>query len=350
MKNFSFIVLFFFNLILCYGQQQICFGSTKNYSVDETENAGNGTIGSTYKWSIDTNFQGEISSNIPSGNKITIDWRDTPAGNYQLRVEETSSFGCSSSSTMTVQILPNSIVNLQDVIVCVDALNNWTSVPAVLATNLSSSQFTFKWFLNGNLLPDTTSSLLPKVLGTYKVIVTSKTNGCTAEDSATVSSSLPIVASTNPLDDFASTQTVVVTATGGTPPYSYSLDGASPQSSNEFFVTDSGKHIITVTDQTNCNVAQVCAFAFQYNKFFTPNGDGFHDTWNIVVPDNSSAMVITIFDRYGKLLKKYDPRQDRWDGAYNGSTLFATDYWFVLDYIDCLGENKQFKSHFSLKR
>jgi gliding motility-associated-like protein len=298
---------------------------------------------------VSVNLMEKISSNPSSGNKITIDWKDTPAGNYQLRVEETNSFGCSSSSTMTVQILPNSIVNLQNVIVCVDAANNWTSVP-VLATNLSSSQFTFKWFLNGNLLPDTTSSLLPKELGIYKVIVTSKANGCTTEDSATVSSSLPIVAFANTINDFASTQTVVVTASGGTPQYMYSLDGASPQSSNEFFVTDSGKHIITVTDQTNCNVAQVCAFTFQYDKFFTPNGDGFHDTWNIVVPNNTSVMSISIFDRYGKLLKKYNPRQDRWDGIYNGSTVFATDYWFVLDYIDCLGENKQFKSHFSLKR
>ncbi len=348
MKNFSFIVLLFFNLV-CYGQQQICFGSTKTYSVDETENAGNGTIGSKYKWSVDNNFQGEISPNTSSGNTTTIDWGYTPAGNYQLRVEETTRLGCTSSSVMTVQISPNLIVNLQDVIVCVDAANNWTTTP-ILATNLSSSQFTFKWFLNGNLLPDTASFLVPKELGIYKVIVTSKTNGCTAEAQATVSSSSPIVAFTNPISDFASTQTVVVTASGGTPPYVYSLDGARPQSSNEIVVTDSGKHIITITDQTNCNVTQVCAFTFQYDKFFTPNADGYNDTWNIVVPNNTSVMSISIFDRYGKLLKKYDPRQDRWDGTYNGSTMFSSDYWFVLDYKDCLGENKQFKSHFSLKR
>ncbi len=335
--------------MVCYGQQQICFGSIKNYSVDETENAGIGTVGSTYVWSVNNNFQGEITPNSVSGNQITIDWETTPAGNYQLRVEEINNFGCSSFSVMNIQILPSALVNLEDIIVCVDDENNWTST-AILQTNLSTSLFTFEWFLNGNLLPNTSNSLIPNQLGSYKVIVTSNTNGCKTEDSAIVSSSPPIVASTNVYNDFEFSQTIVVQASGGTPPYLYSLNGNTPQSSNVFSVNTAGKYNIIVTDETSCNIVDVCACVFKYDNYFTPNGDGFNDSWNILVPDDTRVMSVSIFDRYGKLLKKYNPLKDRWDGTYNGENMFSSDYWFVVDYENCFGEIKQFKSHFTLKR
>ena len=44
---------------------------------------------------------------------------------------------------------------------------------------------------------------------------------------------------------------------------------------------------------------------FRCSKYFTPNGDGIHDNWNIkgLTASNSNA-AIYIFDRYGKLLKQ----------------------------------------------
>lgn len=335
--------------MLCYGQQQICFGSIKSYSVDEAENAGIGTLGSTYVWNVTNNFQGEITPNTVSSNQITIDWDNSPSGNYQLQVIETNNLGCSSVSFINIQILPSPKVNLEDIIVCLDNQNNWTST-AILNTNLSASQYTFEWYFNNNLISNTTNSLIASQLGTYKVIVTSKANGCKTEDSAVVSSSLPIVSSANVFNDFEFSQTIVIEASGGTPPYMYSLNGAAPQNSNIFSVKNAGKYIINVLDQTSCNSVEVCACVFKYDNYFTPNGDGFNDTWNISVPDDTKVMNISIFDRYGKLLKRYNPLKDRWDGTYNGEKIFSSDYWFVVDYENCMGELKQFKSHFTLKR
>lgn len=334
---------------MCYGQQQICFGSIKDYSVDETENAGIGTLGSTYVWSVNNNFQGEITPNTSSGNQITIDWETTPAGNYQLKVEEINTFGCSSFSFMNIQIIPSPLVNLEDVIVCVDDQNNWTST-AVLHTNLSTSLFTFEWFLNGNLLPNTNNSLIPTQLGTYKVIVTSNTNGCKSEDSAVVSSSPPIIALATLFTDFQFSQTIVIEASGGTPPYMYSLNGNTPQSSNIFSVNTAGKYNIIVTDETSCNIAEVCACVFKYDNYFTPNGDGVNDSWNILVPDDTRVMSVSIFDRYGKLLKQITPNGIGWDGKYNGKDLPSTDYWFSVEFMKQNNEKGIFKSHFTLKR
>ena len=83
--------------------------------------------------------------------------------------------------------------------------------------------------------------------------------------------------------------------------------------------------------------------------FFTPNNDGFHDTWNIIGVNNDPSTIIYIFDRFGKLLKQINPSGAGWDGTYNGQPLPSSDYWFKVEYI----ENdvpKSFGGHFALKR
>ncbi|MFD2603843.1 T9SS type B sorting domain-containing protein, partial [Flavobacterium suzhouense] len=89
-----------------------------------------------------------------------------------------------------------------------------------------------------------------------------------------------------------------------------------------------------------------------YPNFFTPNGDGFHDTWNIIGLQETGS-VIYIFDRYGKLIKQISPDSDGWDGTFNGTPVPATDYWFTVTYPEFDGTTtviREFKSHFSLKR
>ena len=88
-----------------------------------------------------------------------------------------------------------------------------------------------------------------------------------------------------------------------------------------------------------------------YPRYFTPNGDGYHDTWNIPALSVQLGSRILIFDRYGKLLKQISPAGDGWDGTYNGQKMPTTDYWFLLEYNDLTtAEPKQLRAHFSLKR
>jgi gliding motility-associated-like protein len=91
-----------------------------------------------------------------------------------------------------------------------------------------------------------------------------------------------------------------------------------------------------------------------YPKFFTPNNDGYNDYWNIPNYKNFFQAQISIFDRYGKLVKEISPIDLGWDGYYNGNLMPATDYWFNLKYkeknINGDLESKSFRSHFSLKR
>ncbi|WP_138435005.1 T9SS type B sorting domain-containing protein, partial [Winogradskyella algicola] len=90
-------------------------------------------------------------------------------------------------------------------------------------------------------------------------------------------------------------------------------------------------------------------FVVDYPKYFTPNGDGIHETWNI--EGIGSTAKIYIFDRYGKLLKQISPQGQGWDGTFNGNNMPSSDYWFTVEYLEPLtNQIKEFKAHFTLKR
>ncbi|RRJ89930.1 gliding motility-associated C-terminal domain-containing protein, partial [Paenimyroides tangerinum] len=88
-----------------------------------------------------------------------------------------------------------------------------------------------------------------------------------------------------------------------------------------------------------------------YPKFFTPNNDGYNDTWNIFALKEQPEAKIYIFDRQGKLLKQLSPAGEGWDGTFNNSQLPSTDYWFKAEYIEPnTGLQKEAIGHFTLKR
>ena len=113
-----------------------------------------------------------------------------------------------------------------------------------------------------------------------------------------------------------------------------------------------GEHSVRVRDGNteSCGDAAIAVIrVIDYPPYFTPNGDGIHDTWNIIGLEQEPSAKIYIFDRYGKLLKQISPQGAGWDGTYNGQPLPSTDYWFTVFYPEA-GATKEFKAHFSLKR
>lgn len=82
-----------------------------------------------------------------------------------------------------------------------------------------------------------------------------------------------------------------------------------------------------------------------YPKFFTPNNDGFNDTWSIDFAFLKPKTSIHIFDRYGKLITTLNQNQS-WNGTYNGQALPSSDYWFQVTRLN----DTMFKAHFTLKR
>jgi gliding motility-associated-like protein len=282
---------------------------------------------------------------------------------------------CNAITTIaiTVERYPNPIINTANGVttICVDFITNAVVRPLTLDSGIANpADYTFEWFEGGAAIPGATGSSYtvdtPSVAGAtrdYTVTATSISPlAC-----QTTSVAFPVIQSGQAVvpagtigytvtNAFTASQIITVLIDGyGAPVYEYSLDDGARQPSNVFEGVSLGTHVIHVWD-TKGGVAYSCeeliindVQIIDYPHYFTPNGDGIHDTWNIVGLGGQPGARIFIFDRYGKLLKQISSTGQGWDGTYNGHLLPSDDYWFTVDYIE-QATAKQFKAHFAMKR
>ena len=243
--------------------------------------------------------------------------------------------------------------------ICVNATTGITYQGYVLDTQLSDPNFTYDWFMFNTttntyepIAGANASTYVAMFEGNYQVIVTNSVTNCSSDASADVIKVFPATAFTATVSDaFTDNSTITVTVNPiGTGSLIYALDDGAWQDSNVFTGVEAGIHTILVSDLEGCTNLTIEVIVIDYPKYFTPNGDGIHDTWNIIGLNQADAKLY-IFDRYGKLLKQISTTDQSkgWDGTYNGAQLPSTDYWFTIDFTEN-GQQKQFKSHFSLKR
>ena len=145
-------------------------------------------------------------------------------------------------------------------------------------------------------------------------------------------------------------------------PYEFSLDdgpfqiGDTANPSTTFLNVTPGEHTIVgrrVGGPDECGETAVDFGIIDFPRFFTPNGDGFNETWNIFglgAAPNLNARVF-IFNREGKLLKQLSPLGPGWDGTFNGRLMPSNDYWFKVEFIEpATLLPREFTNHFTLKR
>lgn len=134
--------------------------------------------------------------------------------------------------------------------------------------------------------------------------------------------------------------------------FEYQIDGAPVQDSNVFTDVSAGAHTVSIIDKNGCGFVTEDIVVVGFDNYFTPNGDGVNDTWQIKGMESLQQPVVHIFDRYGKLLKQLKANES-WNGTYGGRLLPESDYWFKLKYINTVGDMitaKHISSHFTLKR
>ena len=192
----------------------------------------------------------------------------------------------------------------------------------------------------------TTQNIIVSTAGTYIVTITNAA-GCTKTKTFVVVNSEVATITSIDVTDFNEDLIATISVTGNGN-YEYSLDGFTFQSSPVFNLSDSGEYTVYVNDKNNCGVVFESFYAVSYPKFFTPNGDNYNDTWQIKNLDKKGLenSNISIFDRFGKLIKQINAGVSGWNGTFNGNQLSSSDYWFVLE----LTNGKTVKGHFSLKR
>ena len=262
---------------------------------------------------------------------------------------------CYATSLVTLQVDPLPIVLIDmDYILCVDTNGTQVLAPLEIDTGLLASDYTFIWSDATGAVVGTGSSYAPSQGGTYSLEVFDATlfTQCAApvEVFTVIESAPPVLTAQVSTAAFASSHVIEALATGQGI-YEYSLDQGPWGDSGMFVDVTPGEHVVTARDLNGCGETQVVVYVIDYPLYFTPNGDGYNDTWNIVGLANQNSAKILIFDRFGKLLKQISPSGPGWDGTYNGAQLPSSDYWFTLDYTDpTTGNPEILRAHFSLKR
>ncbi|WP_442845084.1 T9SS type B sorting domain-containing protein [Leeuwenhoekiella sp. H156] len=205
---------------------------------------------------------------------------------------------------------------------------------------------TYTWYNELDKLISTNSELKITETGRYTLEVSQSLEGvtCFMDFEFQVDSSGAPESFTTEISGFSDRLTLSIDAKG-VGDFEYSVDGFNYQSNPQFTISP-GEYIVYVRDALECRTLTKNIVAIGYSKFFTPNGDGYNDTWNIEGAYNYEDAKIFVVDRFGKLLKQLNPSGSGWDGTFLGNPLPSSEYWFLFEYDG----DKVHKGHFTLKR
>lgn len=134
--------------------------------------------------------------------------------------------------------------------------------------------------------------------------------------------------------------------------YNWSTGDISPQitahGSDIFNNAPNAKQLywVTVTDEHGCQLSDTIAvYAGTIDNFiipaaFTPNGDGYNDTWVVPAPDPKTGFSLRdyltevdmrIYNRHGQMVWQRKGLSKEWDGrALNGKPLPMDSYHYII--------------------
>ena len=269
----------------------------------------------------------------------------------RIESDDGNCFGIGPNVLLTVHPIPEFEI-IQSEVFCLSESQVTLSV-----VNASDIGFTYQWKDPiGTVISNFETATITSY-GTYSVVATS-INNCESEQvfyEVQVSEASKIIIEDILIEDLSNNNTITIDETNiGKGNYEFALDKEfGPfQDSPVFTNVLAGEYQLYVRDKNDCGTVSIPVFVMGFPKYFTPNGDGKKDTWNIegLSYEHAQNTTIFIYDRYGKLIKQLNARDKGWDGTFNGRDLISTDYWFVVNLIDNTGSVRRFNGHFSLIR
>ncbi|WP_430400361.1 choice-of-anchor L domain-containing protein [Flavobacterium sp.] len=284
---------------------------------------------------LPSNYQVDFFETSTSTTPLPLSYTNTTAYSQPIYARITNIQGCYNDFQI------NLIVNVFDEIITDETIGLCDGNSIIL--DAGAGFISYNWNTN----PAQSSQMITvNTPGTYVVTLENST-GCFKNKTFSIVGSQIATITNVEINDFnSSNSATIITSGNGT--YEFSLDGINYQDSNFFSNLEAGEYLVYVQDKNGCGIVTNTFYILDYPKFFTPNNDGYNDTWQIknLEKRGFEASKIYIFDRYGKLLKQISPLEQGWDGYLNGTALPSTDYWFVLE----LTNGRTIRSHFALKR
>lgn len=261
---------------------------------------------------------------------------------------------CPVSTTLNFVVNPTPNIDINqngwaNQLVCTNLPAFTVTLDAGITDSTPITAYSYQWFYEGTLLPSETNyTITVNTGGTYSVVVTNSF-GCPKTRTIEVTTSVIATIDDIIITDLVENNSVEVIVSGNGD-YVYSIqDPYGPyQDSSIFTNVPMGIHTVYVKDLNGCGIAEQIISVLGVPQFFTPNGDGYNDTWNVKGANEQfySNSIINIYDRYGKLVKQISAIGQGWDGTSNGNLAPSDDYWYNILFDD----GRTAKGHFALKR
>jgi len=252
-------------------------------------------------------------------------------GNYSVSAIDTNN--CIYIDNIDIEKKENPIIEVEyDSILCPYD----TTIIKILTTNVS-----YLWYSG-----DTTNSIKVDTSGSYGVTITTD-YGCSNYANIKVVKVDSTDYSINSIPTSCPNTTdglIKVTATSNFVPLTYQW---SNQDTSYFADTlGEGYYSLTITDTLGCilNIDSIYVSANEgfdclfIPNAFSPNGDGYNDTWEIVNIDMFDEVKIEVFNRWGQSVYLYENTGEnytlpivQWNGTYNFIDYEYTTYFYVID-------------------
>ena len=234
--------------------------STLNVTINRTGNLGvgytsiNSSCSGTNNGSITilppsvyTPIQYSLNGGPPQTTNI---FSGLAAGTYTVNV--TDAIGCSGSTTITITQGGNVTATFATTPTSCSGANNGT-----ITVTAGGGSFPYQYSLNGGPLQNS-NVFSGLAAGNYTIRVVD-VNGCFFTNSVTINPGAALnatVSKTNVNCNGAANGTITVLVTNGTPPYQYSLDNVTWQTSNSFVGLTAGNYTVYYRDNNACSNSQ----------------------------------------------------------------------------------------------
>ena len=270
-----------------------------------------------------------------------------------IRIE--NSLGCGGIKSFKLTVNPTPKIQLKDTY----TLCFIPEQHAPLIVEADASNDTYEWKDSQNSVISNNQSLILTSPGKYSLTVYKQENGIICSNTKEFQVSYPTSPTFATLESNNSNDinTVFIEVSGNST-YEFSLDNQTfTGNSNSYTFTNitPGIKTVYVRDSNNCEPPiQQEVTVLGYPEFFTPNGDGINDTWNIPGATTTffKEIDIKIFNRYGKVLYSINNNNAGigWTGTFNNKILPSDNYWFKVRLIDYSGKIIEKTGNISLLR
>lgn len=259
---------------------------------------GSGCVGSVYDFSSSAadstyTYLWNFGNNV-AGWGMNRSYTYNHPGTYDVTLRVTNEAGCvSTSAPQTIVVEPQPTLSLT----ATDATCGNTNDGSITATASGNSSLTYS--LDGGTF--SANNIFNGLVSGYHTVTVMNANGCTNTDSIYIDnpgvSSLNITNSINVDCSQDQDGSINVTASGGTPPYLYSIDGGNNHASGAFNYLSGGEHTISVVDANGCMYTELVTIGVNTETpiadfSFTLNGLSFGFT-------NTSSFASSYFWDFG---------------------------------------------------